>query len=392
MAAVVKTGLEVLRERGFDLLRGERIGLVVHPASVDRDLRHTVDVFLEADGVDVRRLFGPQHGIRGETQDNMIEWEGFKDPRTGLPVCSLYGKARRPAEETLEDLDTLVVDLQDVGTRCYTFIWTMLLCMRACAESGKRIVVLDRPNPIGGTRMEGPMLDPAYRSFVGLGPIPMRHGMTMGELAAFFNESLGVGVRLDVVRMEGWRRASWFEETGLPWVLPSPNMPTVDTAGVYPGFCLLEGTELSEGRGTTRPFEIFGAPFIDPYALAERLERHGLPGAVFRALYFQPTFQKWAGKPCGGAQVHVTDRELFEPVRAAVTVLSAVRESNPSDFSWKSPPYEYEEKKPPIDILAGSDVLRKDLESGKPPRDIALGWRKPLEEFARARERFLHYA
>lgn len=387
----MKTGLDVIRERKFDLIRGERVGLLTHPASIDKNLESAVDIFLEAKNVGVRRLFGPQHGIRGETQDNMVEWEGFPDARTGLFVNSLYGKTRRPTMAMLDDLDTLVIDLQDVGARYYTFIWTMLLCMDACAEFKKRVLILDRPNPINGTHMEGPVLSPSFESFVGLKPIPVRHAMTMGELAVFFNRHFRMGARLDVVWMEGWKRKWWFEETGLAWVLPSPNMPTVDTACVYPGFCLLEGTSLSEGRGTARPFEIFGAPFIDPHVLVKRLKKEDLPGVIFRPMHFKPAFQKWAGQLCGGAQVHVTDRKSFRPVITAVAVISAVRDLYPSDFAWRDPPYEYEEKKLPFDILAGSGILRESIESGRSLDQIAEAWKKDIHEFARISKPFLHY-
>ena len=304
--AKVKTGLDVLIDSRCALLRGERVGLLCHPASVDGRLRHAAPL-LKENGADLRRLFGPQHGLRGETQDNMVEWRGFTDPLTGLPVHSLYGDHRKPTAGMLDGIDVLVVDLQDVGARYYTFVWTLLLCLEACAETGKRVVVLDRPNPLGGDR-EGNVLDPAWRSFVGLAPIPMRHGLTIGELALCFRDFFDLLVELVVVPMAGWRPGMYFDETGLPWVMPSPNMPTLDTAVVYPGMCLLEGTELSEGRGTTRPFEICGAPYIDPYRFAAAMMSHRLPGCVFRPLHFEPTFQKYAGELCGGVQIHVTDR------------------------------------------------------------------------------------
>ena len=269
----VSTGLDVLANEGFARLAGRRVGALVHPASVDRRLNHAVALMQESGAVDLRALFGPQHGILGQTQDNMVEWEGFTDRRTGVPVHSLYGKHRKPTPAMLDDIDILVIDLQDVGARYYTFIWSMLLCLEACAETGKSVLVLDRPNPLGGLRTEGTVLDTAYRSFVGLAPIPMRHGLTSGELAPFFARWSGWDLDLDVVAMTGWRRAMDFAATGLPWVMPSPNMPTLDTARVYPGGCLLEGTNLSEGRGTTRPFELCGAPYGDSPGLLESLNR-----------------------------------------------------------------------------------------------------------------------
>ncbi len=376
----VHTGLDVLIADGFRPLAGRRVGLLTHPAAVDRELRPTTSVLAAADAVDLRCLFGPQHGLRGETQDNMIEWEGFADPSTGLPVHSLYGDARRPTPEMLAGLDTLVVDLQDVGARYYTFIWTLLLCLEACADAGVRVVVLDRPNPLGGVR-EGNLLDMGWKSFVGLAPIPMRHGLTIGELAVWFRAHFSLDVELEVIRLRGWTRRMHFADTGLPWILPSPNMPTPDTALVYPGACLLEGTELSEGRGTTRPFEILGAPFIRPEVLARRLGEAALPGMLARPLHFEPTFQKHAGNLCGGIQVHVTDREAFRPVLTYVTILSVVLELWPEDFAWRQPPYEYEEEKLPIDILAGGDILRRELEAGRPPGKLLSLWQGELADF-----------
>ncbi|MDA8432819.1 MAG: DUF1343 domain-containing protein [Nitrospiraceae bacterium] len=378
----VKTGLDQIAARWPKALKDARVGLVVHPASVSFHLRHSVSACQASRKFRLKALFGPQHGIRGETQDNMIEWEGFRDALTGLPVHSLYGKTRRPTPDMLRGIDALVVDLQDVGARYYTFIWTMALAMEACREAGKAMVVLDRPNPIGGRAVEGPVLDPEYSSFVGLHPLPVRHGMTMGEIALYL-ASFYAGISLDVIRMTGWDRGMWFEDTGLPWVLPSPNMPTVDTALVYPGTCLLEGTNVSEGRGTTRPFEIFGAPFIDPDRLAGRLKEFDLEGVVFRPLYFLPTFQKHAGIPCGGAQIHVTDRKRFKPFKAGVAILKAIVDLYPIDFKYKKPPYEYEERLLPIDILAGTDRLRKDIETGKSIEEMVAWWNEELAVFNR---------
>ena len=376
----ILTGLDVLVEHDFAPLRGRRVGLLCHPASVDGRLRHAATLLRAAPGADLRCLFGPQHGLRGETQDNMVEWRGFADPATGLPAYSLYGEHRKPTAAMLADLDLLVIDLQDVGARYYTFIWTMLLCLEACAEQGKAVLVLDRPNPLGDAR-EGNVLDPAYRSFVGLEPLPMRHGLTIGELARLFRRRRGLDVDLTVIGCRGLDPGAWFDETGLPWVLPSPNMPTLDTAAVYPGMCLLEGTELSEGRGTTRPFEIFGAPWLVPERLADRLAGDDLPGVQVRPLHFEPTFQKHRGRLCGGLQLHVTDRRAFRPVLTAVAVLCATRALWPDDFRWKEPPYEYETVKPPIDILAGGRGLREGVDAGAAARDLVGGWDAELRRF-----------
>jgi uncharacterized protein YbbC (DUF1343 family) len=291
----------------------------------------------------------------------------------------------------LGEVDVLAVDLQDVGSRYYTFIWTLDLCMQACREAGKPIVVLDRPNPITGSLIEGPVLQSGYHSFVGLKPLPIRHGMTIGEIGHYLEDTFYPGIHYRVVPLQGWRRKMWFDETGLPWVLPSPNMPSLDTATVYPGMCLLEGTELSEGRGTTRPFEIFGAPFIHPETLVQRLKEFRLPGVAFRPLHFQPVFQKHAGRLCGGAQIHVTDRGRFKPFRTAVSVLKAVHNTWPRDFAWRQPPYEYEEIKMPIDILAGSDRLRKAIESWHDVQVMESWWSREQAGFERARKQYLLY-
>ncbi len=387
----VRTGLDVLLERGPDALTDDRIGLLAHPASVDRSWRHAVPSLQELLGDRLRVLFGPQHGLRGETQDNMIEWEGYRDPCSGRPVHSLYGEHRRPTVAMLEDLDTLVVDLQDVGARYYTFVWTLLNCLEACADTGKRVVVLDRPNPIGGA-MEGNLLDPSFRSFVGMAPIPMRHGATLGELASWLRRWAGLDLDLEVIEMQGWRRAMLHDETGLPWVMPSPNMPTLTTALVYPGACLLEGTTLSEGRGTTRPFEIVGAPGLDSEALADALSRHDLPGLVVRPLHFLPTFQKHAGELCGGVQMHVTDRAAFQPVRTCVTLLAEVRRIDPGRTLWRRPPYEYEHEKLPIDILAGGTELREMVDDGGDPGALVDRWDGTLAGFAADLAGDLRYA
>jgi uncharacterized protein YbbC (DUF1343 family) len=387
----VLTGLDLVEKLWPKDLKGARVGLVAHPASVNGKIEHAVDIFRRSKKFRLSALFGPQHGIYGQTQDNMVEWEGFPDPATGLPVYSLYGKVRKPARAMLENIDVLAIDLQDVGSRYYTFIWTLDLCMEACREAGKAVVVLDRPNPVNGTLTEGPMLQPGFRSFVGLRTLPVRHGMTIGEIGHYLEDAFHQGVHYRVVPMEGWKRKHWFDGTGLPWVLPSPNMPTLDTALVYPGMCLLEGTNLSEGRGTTRPFEIFGAPFIHPETIVERLREFRLPGVLFRPMSFQPTFQKHMGMLCGGAQIHVTEREKFRPFRTGVAILKAVHNTWPRDFAWKQPPYEYEEIKMPIDILAGSERLRKDIEAWRDIKEMESWWKEELKGFETVRKKYLLY-
>jgi uncharacterized protein YbbC (DUF1343 family) len=385
--------LDLLDKKWPPPLKGARAGLVLHPASMNRKLVHASELFSTSSRLRLNAFFGPQHGIRGETQDNMIEWRGFRDAKTDLPVYSLYGETRKPYQLMLADLDVLAIDLQDVGARYYTFIWTMELCMQACVELGKSVVVLDRPNPITGSMVEGNLLSPAFKSFVGLRPVPVRHGMTIGEIALFLKHEYYPMLDLHVIPMTGWKRDMWFDETCLPWIMPSPNMPTLDTAVVYPGMCLLEGTLLSEGRGTTKPFEIFGAPFIDPDKLVTRLNEFCLPGVLFRPLYFEPTFQKHAKTLCGGAQIHVADRNKFRPFRTGVAILKAVRDLYPNENIWKEPPYEYETEKMPVDILAGTDSLRLSIEAGEPLEDMADKWAEESALFSKhLRRKYLLYA
>ncbi len=344
-------------------LKGRRVGLLANPASVSRGLVPTSDV-LVACGARLDRLFGPQHGLLGDTQANMIEWRGYTDARLGIPVHSLYGADRAPTGEMLEGCEAVVVDLPDVGARPYTYLWTAVLMIRACAEKGIQVFVLDRPNPIGGETVEGPLLLSEYRSFVGLYPLPMRHGLTIGEALALVNATERIGCDLRIVKMQGWRRSMYFDETGLPWVLPSPNLPTLDTAIAYPGTVLLEGTNLSEGRGTTRPFEIVGAPWIDARAFAAKLSVLDLGGVIFRPLSFAPAWDKYAGEPCGGIQIHVTDRRSFRPVRCGAAIVATAAAAYPDRFRWTNPPYEYEYEHAPIDVISGGTGLREAIAAG----------------------------
>ena len=372
-------------------LEGLRVGLVCNPASVDGTLAHASDLLLNEPGVTLAALFGPQHGFRADLQDNMIESPHAADAMRRVPVYSLYSETREPTAEMLRGLDALVIDLQDVGARIYTFVYTMANCLRAAARHKVPVVVCDRPNPVGGDAVEGPMLERGYESFVGLFPIPMRHGMTIGELAVLFNTHFGIGADLHVVQMESWSRSLYFDETGLPWVMPSPNMPTLDTAIVYPGAVLFEGTQVSEGRGTTRPFELLGAPWIDAERFCGELNELRLPGVHFRPVIFEPTFHKHAREACGGCQIHVTDRQAFLPVLASVAVMAAFRRANPGRFAWRQPPYEYEHDKMPIDILAGSPALRGQIESGTGAGEIAASWESPVAAFGPARRACLLY-
>jgi uncharacterized protein YbbC (DUF1343 family) len=389
----VLTGLESLCRQDCAPLRGLRIGLVTHPAGVDAELRSSVELLAAAPGVRLAALFGPEHGFAGQEQD-LIGVASDSD-RGGLRCYSLYGdrvETLRPTDEQLQGLDALVIDLQDIGSRYYTFQATMLFCLEAASQRKLLTMVLDRPNPLGGDAVEGPALQPGYESFVGIHPVATRHGMTIGELARLYHAERRLSGELLVIPCEGYRRDMTFEETGLPWVLPSPNMPTPDTAFVYPGQCLLEGTNLSEGRGTTRPFEICGAPWIDPARLADRLRQETLPGVVFRPLWFRPTFHKFAGQSCGGVQLHVRDRAAFQPVRAGLAVLAALRDLSGDRFDWRREPYEFVTDRVAIDLLFGSPRERLALEAGAAPRAVAAAWEQEEATFRRRRQAHLLYS
>jgi uncharacterized protein YbbC (DUF1343 family) len=391
---VVETGLARILS-GDGALTKKRVGLIVNPTSVASDLRHLVDLFLEA-GVDVACLFGPEHGVRGDAQD-MVGVAEARDSVTGLPMYSLYGHdedSLRPRPEHLAGLDAVVYDIQDIGSRYYTYVWTLLHMMEACAPLGVEVVVLDRPNPIGGVDVEGGAIADGYYSFVGRLSLPVRHGLTAGEVARMANDVRGLGARLTVVAMNGWRRELDHDATGLPWVLPSPNMPTLDTAYVYPGMCLVEGTELSEGRGTTRPFELVGAPFVsyaEARALAEALHREDLPGVRFRPVVFTPTFQKHAGKRCGGVQLHVVSRRAFRPYLTGVAVIRGFRQMFPRDFRWRRRVYEFVSDKPAFDLLAGGPEVREGIDAGASLDALAATWRPAEDEFRARRGRWLLY-
>lgn len=386
---MVRLGSHVLL--GSSRLHGLRVGVVCNHASVDRGFAHIVDRLARAEGVQLSAIFGPQHGFRSDVQDNMIETPHRTDAVRRVPVYSLYSETREPTAEMLSGVDVLVVDLQDIGARIYTYIYTMANCLRAAARHGVPVIVCDRPNPIGGIDVEGPLLASDFESFVGQFPIPMRHGMTIGELAWLFNDRFSIGAPLEIAPMERWHRDMYADRTALPWVMPSPNMPALDTAIVYPGTVLFEGVMLSEGRGTTRPFELVGAPWIDAERFAAEMNSLDLPGVYFRPATFEPTFQKHARQACGGCQIHVTDREAFRPVRTGVALLATFRRFDAAKFAWREPPYEYEHRKLPIDILAGSDVLRRQIESDTPLAEIAASWREDEERFRELRKPFLLY-
>lgn len=387
----IKLGIERLLDEKIDLLAGARVGLVCNQASVDHNFHHAADLFHRHPKINLTTLFGPQHGIRGDVQDNMIETGHATDRTTGLPIYSLYSETREPTAEMLDEVDVIVVDLQDVGTRIYTFVYTLANCMRAAKRLGKKVIACDRPNPINGTQLEGVVLDPAFASFVGQFPIATRHGMTFCELGRLFNDAFGIGCDLECVTMDGWSRELWYDETDGPWVLPSPNMPTVDTTVVFPGSVHLEGTQMSEGRGTTRPFELVGAPYINADKYASSLNSLGLPGVYFRSCVFLPTFQKHGGKACGGVQIHVTNRQEFQPALAGIAVVKTAFDMYGDQFRWKDPPYEYEYEKNPFDVISGTSKVRQAIEGRDSLASIKESWDGPLAEFSKLRGDFLLY-
>ena len=385
----VRLGLERLLDGHAGMLRGARVGLICNQASVNHDFHHAGDLLFAHPEINLTAFFGPQHGIRGDVQDNMIETSHATDRVTGLPIHSLYSETREPTEAMLEEVDVLVFDMQDVGCRIYTFAYTMANCMRAAKQFGKRVVVCDRPNPITGVGVAGNVLEEP--SFVGQFSIPTRHGMTLGELAQLFNRHFGIDCDLEVVPMEGWARAYWQDETDAPWVMPSPNIPTIDSATVFPGTVHFEGTQLSEGRGTTKPFELVGAPYVQPEEYAEALNELNFPGVFYRSCVFRPTFQKHGGVSCGGVQIHVTNRNEFEPVIAGVAMVKIAFDLYPDDFRWKEPPYEYEFDRNPFDVIAGTSSLRESFERGDSLESIQASWHDRFAQFLRVREQYLLY-
>ena len=392
--ARVQTGLDNLLADSERLgqLRGRRVGLLVNPTSVTADLEHAIEA-LCASGLDVVRLFGPEHGVRADAQD-MESVDETVDPLSGLPCISLYGDtfdSLQPKAGHLEDLDTVICDIQDVGARYYTYVYTIGLMMEACGDADVSVVILDRPNPINGIDIEGNVVGSQMRSFVGMQPLATRHGMTAGELARYFSRFCGWECDFEVIAMKGWKRSMWFDDTGLPWVMPSPNMPTLSTATVYPGQCLLEGTNISEGRGTTRPFELFGAPFVDAPQLVEDLNSHALDGVAFRTTAFRPTFQKHAGSTCRGVQLHVLDRDRFSSVATSYAILASLLRRHPQSFQWREEVYEFVSDRLAIDLLIGDKELRTALENGADPMELVEAMAEDRIEFESRREQCLLY-
>ncbi len=383
----VSPGIDVLLRRHRSL-RGRRIGLVTNPTGVTADLRPTVDVLAALPAIELRALFGPEHGVRGDVQDGIVVPSSV-DEATGLPVHSLYGPNRKPTPEMLAGLDLLIYDMQDVGCRYYTYPYTLSYVMEEAAEQDLEVMVLDRPNPLTGRMVEGPILDPGLSSFVGRYPIPVRYALTIGEWARYINEEYAIHCRLKVMPMMGWRRRQWFDQMGLPWVPPSPNIPALDTAIVYPGMCLVEGANVSEGRGTPRPFEMIGAPWINGRELAAEMNRRALPGVRFRPLSFTPTFSKHAGVPCQGVQVHVTARDDYRSFETGLHLVDALIKLDPDEFAFL--PTSWEGRPPHFDLLSGLPTLRDALRARTPIRELVQSWQRDLRIYLRRRKAYLLY-
>jgi uncharacterized protein YbbC (DUF1343 family) len=389
--ARISLGIEQLIQSRPTDLEDQRLGLLCNTASVDRQLVHSRQRLQQQYGDRLTCLYCPQHGLFAEKQDNMIESGHRRDPLLDIPVFSLYSHTRIPTREMFDPIDILLVDLQDVGTRVYTFVYTLSYCMEAARQYGKKVVILDRPNPIGGVLVEGNCLNPAFRSFVGRYPIPMRHGLTIAELARLFNDVYGIGCDLGVIPMKGWRRGMRFADTGLAWIAPSPNLPTAASAQVYPGQVIWEGTNLSEGRGTTQPFELFGAPFIEPVRILEHVDEDAVTGAILRPTEFEPTSNKWQGQLCRGFQIHVTDPDRYQPYRTSLVLLQAVLTCHADRFQWKPPPYEYEYERMPIDLITGDSAIREGLVARIPVAELEAAWREELQAFDQMRRAVFLY-
>ncbi|MGD9948303.1 MAG: exo-beta-N-acetylmuramidase NamZ domain-containing protein [Desulfobulbus sp.] len=388
---MIQIGLEKICDGKDPRLKGRRFALLSNQASTNRDFLHGRDLLRRTYPEQLVCLFSPQHGFFSEKQDNMVESVHQVDDESGLPVYSLYGETRRPYPSMFEGVDVLLIDLVDVGTRVYTFVWTVVYCLEVAAETGIKIIILDRPNPIGGHITEGNILQMDCRSFVGSHRIPMRHGLTVGELALLCNREMSINADVEVITVAGWQRSMMFPETGFPWVYPSPNMPTFSTALVYPGQVIWEGTNISEARGTTLPFELFGAPFIDHREILDHLRVVDLPGCILRPLCFEPTSGKWMGKPCKGFQIHVTEPDLFMPYRTSLALLQAMLHRYPDQFAYKEPPYEYEYERLPMDLILGDRTVREALEQGVPLMDIEMSWLDTLIEYRQRMQAVLLY-
>lgn len=391
---MIKTGLENFIENSRTIVKNKRLGLLCNPASVHSGFRHGKDIICEALPGQLFALFSPQHGFYAEKQDNMIESGHFEDPELNIPVFSLYEKTRSPSKEMLDNIDVLLVDIQDVGTRVYTFIYTISYCLEMAKKYDKQVVVLDRPNPIGGLQIEGNVLSTDCASFVGRFPIPMRHGLTVGELSQLFNFEFGIHADLTVIPMKNWKRSMYWQDTGMPWISPSPNLPTPGSCMVYPGQVIFEGTNISEGRGTALPFEQFGSPFLDIRAIKKEADSI-IIGAFLRPVHFEPTSNKWKGEVCRGFQIHVVDRKLYNSYMSSLILLQLIIQHHPLEFEFKAPPYEYEFERLPMDLILGSKHLRERIASGHDPAELqpqlSTEWKDELEAFLCLSKRYYLY-
>jgi len=389
--ATVTSGLENFIGGPHKEMKDKRIGLLCNPASVNAQFQHAKDLLHQTFPGQLTALFSPQHGLFAEKQDNMIESDDFIDDDLKIPVFSLYGTTRVPTPQMFEPIDVLVIDLVDVGTRVYTFTSTLSYCLEVAARYNKEVIVLDRPNPVNGIQVEGNCLSPDLASFVGRYPIPMRHGLTIGEYAAYINQTFHINCQLEVIPMKGWRRRMYFGDTGLPWVLPSPNLPTPASVMVYPGQVIWEGTNISEGRGTTLPFEQFGAPFIDINKILSFIKGPQIPGGLLRPVAFEPTSNKWAQQTCKGFQIHITHPYRYEPYFTSLRLLQAILFCHKDEFQWKPPPYEYEWEKLPVDMIIGDKAIRQQIENLENPESIRRRWADERDEFIRSSRPFYLY-
>ena len=386
----VRFGIDVLMGRGLLPIRGYKVGLSTNIASCTTSLEPTISIFTKQKSFKLNAVYAPEHGFFGALQDQ-VRAKTYYDKERKISIYSLYGKNLVPDQTILKKIDILVIDLQDIGTRYYTFVWSALMLIEQAANLGKKIFILDRPNPLNGETVQGPVLEPEYVSFVGLYPVPVRHGMTIAELCALVNDELDLDADIEVMRMKGWTRDQYFNDTGLCWTMPTPNMPSFSTALVYPGMCLLEGTNISEGRGTTRPFEVFGAPWIGPFSFIKELNKKKIRGVMFRPTFFIPTFNKYKGRLCGGAQIYVTNDRRFDPFSTGLEIIHTIRRLYPKKFRWRKPPYEHETRKMPFDILAGNRWIREHLEKGKSVASIKQRWQMELYGFKRKQRKYLLY-
>jgi uncharacterized protein YbbC (DUF1343 family) len=386
----VQFGIDVLADKDFLPIRGMKVGLCTNISSCTTSLEPTITLFTKQKNFKLKAVFAPEHGFYGALQDQ-VRAKTFYDRKRRVRIYSLYSKYLVPDQAVLKTIDALVIDLQDIGARYYTFVWSAVMLIEQMGDLGKKVFILDRPNPLNGEKVQGPVLEPDFVSFVGLYPVPVRHGFTIGELCSFVNSELKLDADITVIKMKGWTRDLLFNDTGLCWTMPTPNMPDFSTALVYPGMCLLEGTNISEGRGTTKPFEVFGAPWIDPFTLVKKLNQKKIPGIRFRPVFYMPTFNKYKGRLCGGAQVYVTNDRRYDPFSMGLEIIQVIRTLYPDKFKWRKPPYEHEKDKMPFEILAGNSWIKEYMEKNQPVSSIRQRWQMDLYRFKRKRRKYLLY-